>query len=196
LQAVALGAAPLRREIGLLAQHSGLRLCGSCGHRPSAAAPSPVASLGLTRRQTRGAGPGGSWANEPPDRRAAVHQRQDCRRPCPKDPGQARRGRPRRGRRRRPPRGEDDDRHHCAPHAATEPTACGGRIRRTNPKQATVHDTRLPILWTWRTADYGYEAGDGPPRRISMTAESSCRPSPARRPARYSCSAADASGAG
>jgi hypothetical protein len=41
-----------------------------------------------------------------------------------------------------------------------------------------------------------YWAGDEPPRRISMTAESSCRPNPARRPARYSCSAADASGAG
>jgi Bacterial regulatory proteins, luxR family len=64
------------------------------------------------------------------------------------------------------------------------------------PETGHRHDTRLPILRTRRTADYGYEAGDGPPRRISMTAESSCRPSPARRPARYSCSAADASGAG
>jgi hypothetical protein len=196
LQAVALGVAPLRREIGLLAQHSGLRLCGSCGHRPSAAAPSPVASLGLTRRQTRGAGPGGSWANEPPDRRAAVHQRQDCRRPCPKDPGQARRGRPRRGRR---------PRHHevrttiaTTAHRTLRPNPLlaggeSGARTRNRPPSTTQ---RLPILWTWRTADYGYEAGDGPPRRISTTAESSCRPSPARRPARYSCSAADASGAG
>jgi len=50
--AVALGAAPLRREIELLAQRGRLRLEEQADTAPAPAAPSPVASLGLTRRET------------------------------------------------------------------------------------------------------------------------------------------------
>ena len=49
--AVALGAAPLQREIGLLAQRGRLRLEDQADTAQAPAAPSPVASLGLTRRE-------------------------------------------------------------------------------------------------------------------------------------------------
>jgi DNA-binding CsgD family transcriptional regulator len=49
--AVALGAAPLQREIELLAQRGRLRLEDQADTAVPAAAPSPVASLGLTRRE-------------------------------------------------------------------------------------------------------------------------------------------------
>jgi DNA-binding CsgD family transcriptional regulator len=49
--AVALGAAPLRREIELLAQRGRLRLEDQADTAQAPAAPSPVASLGLTRRE-------------------------------------------------------------------------------------------------------------------------------------------------
>jgi DNA-binding NarL/FixJ family response regulator len=49
--AVALGAAPLRREIELLAQRGRLRLEDHADTAQAPAAPSPVASLGLTRRE-------------------------------------------------------------------------------------------------------------------------------------------------
>jgi DNA-binding CsgD family transcriptional regulator len=49
--AVALGAAPLRREIELLAQRGRLRLEDHAGTVQARPAPSPVASLGLTRRE-------------------------------------------------------------------------------------------------------------------------------------------------
>jgi DNA-binding CsgD family transcriptional regulator len=49
--AVALGAAPLRREIKLLAQRGRLRLVDHADTAQAPAAPSPVASLGLTRRE-------------------------------------------------------------------------------------------------------------------------------------------------
>ena len=50
--AVALGAATLRREIELLAQRGRLRLEDHANRALAPAAPSPVASLGLTRRET------------------------------------------------------------------------------------------------------------------------------------------------
>jgi DNA-binding CsgD family transcriptional regulator/tetratricopeptide (TPR) repeat protein len=50
--AVALGAAPLRRQIELLAQRGRLRLEDHADTAQTPAAPSPVASLGLTRRET------------------------------------------------------------------------------------------------------------------------------------------------
>ena len=50
--AVALGAAPLRRQIELLAQRGRLRLEDHADTAQAPAAPSPVASLGLTRRET------------------------------------------------------------------------------------------------------------------------------------------------
>jgi DNA-binding CsgD family transcriptional regulator/tetratricopeptide (TPR) repeat protein len=50
-RAVALGAAPLRREIELLAQRGRLRLEDHADTVQAPAAPSPVASLGLTRRE-------------------------------------------------------------------------------------------------------------------------------------------------
>jgi DNA-binding CsgD family transcriptional regulator/tetratricopeptide (TPR) repeat protein len=50
--AVALGAAPLRREIELLAQRGRLRLEDHADTAKAPAVPSPVASLGLTRRET------------------------------------------------------------------------------------------------------------------------------------------------
>jgi DNA-binding CsgD family transcriptional regulator len=50
--AVALGAAPLQREIELLAQRGRLRLEDQADTAQAPAAPSPVASLGLTRRET------------------------------------------------------------------------------------------------------------------------------------------------
>jgi DNA-binding CsgD family transcriptional regulator/tetratricopeptide (TPR) repeat protein len=49
--AVALGAAPLRHEIKLLAQRGRLRLEDHADTAQAPAAPSPVASLGLTRRE-------------------------------------------------------------------------------------------------------------------------------------------------
>ena len=49
--AVALGAAPLRREIELLAQRGRLRLEGHADTAQARPAPSPLASLGLTRRE-------------------------------------------------------------------------------------------------------------------------------------------------
>jgi DNA-binding CsgD family transcriptional regulator len=49
--AVALGAAPLRREIELLAQRGRLRLEDHADTAQAPAAPSPIASLGLTRRE-------------------------------------------------------------------------------------------------------------------------------------------------
>jgi DNA-binding CsgD family transcriptional regulator len=49
--AVALGAAPLQREIELLAQRGRLRLEDHADTAQAPAAPSPVASLGLTRRE-------------------------------------------------------------------------------------------------------------------------------------------------
>jgi DNA-binding CsgD family transcriptional regulator/tetratricopeptide (TPR) repeat protein len=49
--AVALGAAPLRREIELLAQRGRLRLEDHADTAQARPAPSPVASLGLTRRE-------------------------------------------------------------------------------------------------------------------------------------------------
>jgi DNA-binding CsgD family transcriptional regulator/tetratricopeptide (TPR) repeat protein len=49
--AVTLGAAPLRREIELLAQRGRLRLEGHADTAQARPAPSPVASLGLTRRE-------------------------------------------------------------------------------------------------------------------------------------------------
>ena len=49
--AVALGAAPLRREIELLAQRGRLRLVDPADTAQARPAPSPVASLGLTRRE-------------------------------------------------------------------------------------------------------------------------------------------------
>jgi DNA-binding CsgD family transcriptional regulator/tetratricopeptide (TPR) repeat protein len=49
--AVALGAAPLQREIELLAQRGRLRLEDQADTAQAPAAPSPVASLGLTRRE-------------------------------------------------------------------------------------------------------------------------------------------------
>jgi DNA-binding CsgD family transcriptional regulator/tetratricopeptide (TPR) repeat protein len=49
--AVALGAAPLRRQIELLAQRGRLRLEDHADTALASAAPSPVASLGLTRRE-------------------------------------------------------------------------------------------------------------------------------------------------
>jgi DNA-binding CsgD family transcriptional regulator/tetratricopeptide (TPR) repeat protein len=49
--AVALGAAPLQREIELLAQRGRLRLEDHADTAQASAAPSPVASLGLTRRE-------------------------------------------------------------------------------------------------------------------------------------------------
>jgi DNA-binding CsgD family transcriptional regulator/tetratricopeptide (TPR) repeat protein len=50
--AAGLGAAPLRREIELLAQRGRLRLEDHADTAVAPAAPSPVASLGLTRRET------------------------------------------------------------------------------------------------------------------------------------------------
>jgi DNA-binding CsgD family transcriptional regulator len=50
--AVGLGAAPLRRQIELLAQRGRLRLEDHADTAQAPAAPSPVASLGLTRRET------------------------------------------------------------------------------------------------------------------------------------------------
>ena len=49
--AVALGAAPLRREVELLAQRGRLRLEDDADTAQAPATPSPVASLGLTRRE-------------------------------------------------------------------------------------------------------------------------------------------------
>jgi DNA-binding CsgD family transcriptional regulator/tetratricopeptide (TPR) repeat protein len=50
--AVGLGAAPLRRQIELLAQRGRLRLEDHADTAQAPAAPSPAASLGLTRRET------------------------------------------------------------------------------------------------------------------------------------------------
>jgi DNA-binding CsgD family transcriptional regulator len=50
--AVALGATPLRQEVELLAKRSRLRLKAPVGPATRPLAPSPAASLGLTRRET------------------------------------------------------------------------------------------------------------------------------------------------
>ena len=55
--------------------------------------------------RARGAAPGGRRAQQPADRRGAVHQREDGQRPRLQHPDQARREQPRRGGRGRPPPG-------------------------------------------------------------------------------------------
>jgi hypothetical protein len=94
------------------------------------------------------------------------------------------------------PRGEDDDRHHGASHAETVPLLAGGESAHEPETGHRPRHKGSPFSGRGGVWMMDYRAGDGPPRRISMTVESSCRPNPARRPARYSCSAADASGAG
>jgi hypothetical protein len=100
--AVRLGAAPLRRELELLAQRARIRL--EPPGEPALAepkAPSVAASVGLTggRRRCWHWSPG---PDQPADRSGAVHRPQDGQRPRLTDPRQA-------GGRR--PRGSGRDRH-------------------------------------------------------------------------------------
>jgi hypothetical protein len=101
--AMALGAAPLRREIELLAQRGRLHLEAPVDTTTAPKAPSsPAASLGLTEREAEVLA---LVAHQPADRPGAVHHPQDRQHPRLKDPRQAGGRRTRRGGRdRSPPR--------------------------------------------------------------------------------------------
>jgi hypothetical protein len=100
--AVALGAAPLRREIGSLAERGRLRLEDHLDKAAVSKVPSPATSLGLDQARGRGARAGGQGTDQPADRPGAVYHRGHGRRPRLADPDQARRRQPRGSRRHRP----------------------------------------------------------------------------------------------
>ena len=79
---------------------------GALIRRPRHRRRAPVAAAGHVRAvapRARGAGPDRRGPDEPRDRRAALHQPEDRRRPRRQHPREARRLRPRRGRRGRDP---------------------------------------------------------------------------------------------
>jgi hypothetical protein len=101
--AVALGATPLRREIELLAQRGRLRLEDHADTAQAPAMPSPMASLGLTRREAEVLALLAEGRTNRQIGQGAVHHREDGQPPRLPHPRQARRGRPRGGGRGGPP---------------------------------------------------------------------------------------------
>ena len=101
--AVELGAAPLQREIELLAQRGRLRLEDHADTAQAPAMPSPMASLGLTRREAEVLALLAEGRTNRQIGQGAVHHREDGQPPRLPHPRQARRGRPRGGGRDGPP---------------------------------------------------------------------------------------------